>query len=87
MNIGGDCQQKQHQGAGNYNQYDYNSSVGGISGKQVNTTNTIPPLPRGPALVQPVNKKRSGHSDSVDWDQCSTLITSFHHYGNTFGRR
>ena len=84
MNRGGDYQQQQHQGAGNYNQYYYNSSVGGLSGRQVYETNTLPPLPRVPALAPPGNANRFGNSDSVDRDQCSTHSTSSQKSGNSF---
>ena len=72
INRGGYYQQQQHQVAGKYNQYDDNSSVGGLSGRQVYSTNTLPPLPRGPALAPLENSNRSGYSYSIDQDQCST---------------
>ena len=53
-NRGGNYQQQQqYHGAGNYNQYDDNSLVGGLSGSKIYATDTLPPPPRGPALVLP----------------------------------
>ena len=82
MDIGGDYYQQQHQDDGNYIQYDYKSSFGGLSGRQIYATNKLPPLPRGPALAPPGNENRSGQSDYVDWYQCSTISTSSHQDGN-----
>ena len=76
MNRGGDYQQQQHQGTGKYNQYDDNSSVGDLSVRQLYATNKLPILPRVPALAPPGNENLSGHSDSVDREQCITCSTS-----------
>ena len=51
MNRGGYYQLQQHTGAGNYNQYDVKSSVLGLSGRKLYETNTLPPLPKRPALT------------------------------------
>ena len=60
MNRGGDYQQQQqYQGDVSYNQYDDKISVGGLLGRQVYATNTIPPLTRGPAIAQTENENRS----------------------------
>ena len=87
MNRGGYYQQQKKQGNGKYNQYDDNSSVGIISGRQVYMMNKLPPIPRGPALAPPINENRSGHSDYVYCYQCSTRITSSHQSGDSFVSR
>ena len=86
MNKGCEYQQHQHQGVGNYNQYNDNTSVGKLLGRQIYATITILPLPRGPAIVPPENKNRSAQSDSVDQDQCSTHSTSSQQAVNILGR-
>ena len=87
MDRGGDYQQQQHQGVGNYNQYDDNSSVGVISGRKIYVTNTLPPLPRGPSLAPHVNANSSVQSDYVDRYQFSTHSTSYQQARNEFGHR
>ena len=87
MNRGGDYQQQQqYQGDVNYNQYDDNSSVGGLSGRQIYAMNKIPPLPRGPALEPTGNVNSSGKSNSVDREQYSTHSTSSNQDANSFRR-
>ena len=80
-------QKKQHQGSGNYFQYEYNGSVVGLLVRQVYAMNKLPPLPRGPALATTVNTNRSGNSDLVERDQCSTWSTSYQQTGNSFSHR
>ena len=60
---------KQHEGDGNNNQYDDNSSFGGLSIRQVYEMNTLFPLPIGPSLAPPGNENLYGLSKSVDYDQ------------------
>ena len=55
MNRSGYYQQRQPQGDVKYNYYDDNSLVGGLSGRQIYATNTLPPLQRGPTLAPPGN--------------------------------
>ena len=84
MDRGGDYQQQQHQGTGKYNQYDDNSSVGGLSARQLYATNKLPILPRVPALAPPVNSNRYVHSDSVDQEKFSTCSISYQQAGYLF---
>ena len=59
MNRSGYYQQQQPQGDVKYNYYDDNSLVGGLSGRQIYATNTIPTPPRGPELALPRNENHS----------------------------
>ena len=57
VNRGGNYQQQQkYQVSGNYNQYDDNSSVGGLSGSQIFATNKLSPPPRRSTLAPLLNK-------------------------------
>ena len=69
MNRFVDYQNKEHQINGKSNQYYDNSSVGGLSGSEVNENNTLPTIPIGPALAPPGNENLYVHSESVDQDQ------------------